>query len=100
VADACSSSTPGSVIVHAGDLAVGVLRDHTICGLGRFRTTCTGPSEGREELATHHRVLDVRDAGRLDRPDLLELDLGASEVVEEASAATEEHRNDVQLELV
>jgi hypothetical protein len=28
----------------------------------------------------------MRDAGRLDRPDLLELDLGVPEVVEEASA--------------
>jgi hypothetical protein len=28
----------------------------------------------------------VRDPGRLDRPDLLKLDLGAPEVVEEASA--------------
>src|SRR5919198_616664 len=40
------------------------------------------------------------DAGRLDRPDLLKLDLGAPEVVEEASAVPEQHRNDVELELV
>jgi hypothetical protein len=66
----------------------------------RARERRTGPSEGREELATHHPVFDVRDAGRLDRPDLFELDLGAPEVVEEASAAPEEHRDDVQLELV
>jgi RNA polymerase sigma-70 factor, ECF subfamily len=38
----------------------------------------------------------VRDAGRLDGPDLLQLDLGAPEVVEEASAAPEQHRNDVE----
>jgi hypothetical protein len=42
----------------------------------------------------------VRDAGRLDRPDLLKLDLGAPEVVEEASAVPEQHRNDVELQLV
>ena len=42
----------------------------------------------------------MRDAWRLDRPDLLKLDLGAPEVVEEASAAPEEHRSDVELELV
>src|SRR5438270_374569 len=72
----------------------------TVCGFGRSRTACVGRSVGREQLATHHRVLDVRDAGCLDRPDLFELDLGGPEVVEEASAAPEEHRNDVQLELV
>jgi hypothetical protein len=42
----------------------------------------------------------VRDAGRLDGPNLHELDLGAREVVEEASAAPKEHRDDVQLEVV
>src|SRR5882757_4557755 len=42
----------------------------------------------------------MRDAGRLDRPDLLELDLSVPEVVEEASAVHEQHRNDVELELV
>jgi hypothetical protein len=42
----------------------------------------------------------VRDAGCPDRPDLLKLDLGAPEVVEEASAVPEQHRNDVELELV
>jgi len=42
----------------------------------------------------------VRDTRRLDRPDLLELDLGAAEVVEEASSAAEQHRDDVELELV
>ena len=42
----------------------------------------------------------MRDTGRLDRPDLLKLDLGAPEVVEEASAVPEQHRNDVELELV
>jgi hypothetical protein len=42
----------------------------------------------------------VRDAGRLDRPHLLQPDLGAPEVVEEASAAPEQHWNDVELELV
>lgn len=42
----------------------------------------------------------MRDAGRLDGPDLLEPDGGAREVVEEPSAAAEEQRNDVRLELV
>src|SRR3954451_5321284 len=51
-------------------------------------------------LATHRLVLDVRDAGRPDGPNLLELDIAAAEVVEEASAAPEEQRDDVQLELV
>src|SRR4051812_22991130 len=54
----------------------------------------------RVELATHRLVLDVRDARRPDCPNLLELDLTAPEVVEEASAAPEEQRDDVQLELV
>src|ERR671937_721671 len=40
------------------------------------------------------------DAGRLDRPDLLKLDLGAPKVVEEASAVPKQYRNDVELELV
>jgi hypothetical protein len=35
-----------------------------------------------EHLPPRHVVLDVRDAGRFDRPDLLELDLGAREVLE------------------
>src|SRR5437660_10203466 len=86
---------PGGSFVRLAGSATG-----TVCGFGRSRTTCTGPSAGREQLATHHPVLDVRDAGCLDRPDMLELDLGAPEVVEEASAAPEEHGNDVQLELV
>src|SRR5919204_6697311 len=47
-----------------------------------------------------HPVLDVRDAGRLERPDLLELDLGVTEVVEEASAAPEQQRRDMELEHV
>jgi hypothetical protein len=42
----------------------------------------------------------VRDAGRLDRADLLKLDLGALAVVKEASAVPEQCRNDVGLELV
>src|SRR4051794_33916608 len=33
-----------------------------------------------------HPVLDVRDAGRFDGADLLELDLGCAEVVEQPSA--------------
>ncbi len=42
----------------------------------------------------------MRDAGRLDRADLLKLDLGAPAVVKEASAVPEQYRNDVELELV
>jgi hypothetical protein len=64
---------------------------------GKEGVNGSSPLEGS---ACRHLVLEVRDAGRLDRPDLLELDLGASEVVEEAGAAAEQHRNDVELELV
>ena len=39
-------------------------------------------------------------AGRLDGPDLLESHIRVLEVVEEAGTATEQHRNDVQFELV
>jgi hypothetical protein len=42
----------------------------------------------------------VRNAGRLDRPDLLKLDLVAPEVVEEMSAVPKQHRNDVELKPV
>jgi hypothetical protein len=42
----------------------------------------------------------VRDTRRLDSSDLLELDLRSAKVVEEASAAAEQHGNDVELELV
>jgi hypothetical protein len=44
-------------------------------------------------------ILEVRDAGRFDRPELLELEVGA-EAVEEPRAAAEYQRDDVQLELV
>src|SRR5205823_8243531 len=43
---------------------------------------------------------EVRDAGRLDGPDLLELHLCVPEVVEEASTIAEQHWNHVELELV
>jgi hypothetical protein len=42
----------------------------------------------------------MRDARRLDRPDLLQPDVRVPEVVEEARAAAEQHRDDVKLELV
>jgi hypothetical protein len=42
----------------------------------------------------------VRDARRLDRPDLLELHLRGPEVVEEASTVAEQYWNDVELKLV
>jgi hypothetical protein len=48
----------------------------------------------------HHPVLEVGDAGRLDGPDLLELHLRVSEVVEETSTVAEHHRNDVELKFV
>jgi hypothetical protein len=54
----------------------------------------------RQPSSCHHPVLEVRDARRLDRPDLLKLDLGAPEIVEEASAVPEQHRNDVEFEFV
>src|ERR671931_379881 len=47
-----------------------------------------------------HSVLEVRDAGRLDGPDLLELHLRVPEVVEEASTVAEQHWNNVELKLV
>jgi hypothetical protein len=42
----------------------------------------------------------VRDARRLDRPDLLELHLGVPDAVEEASTVAEQYRNHVELKLV
>jgi hypothetical protein len=42
----------------------------------------------------------VRDARRLDRPDLLELHLRGPEVVEEASTVAEHYWDHVELELV
>src|SRR4051812_18988510 len=54
----------------------------------------------RRRGSCHHSVLEVRDAGRFDGPDLLELHLRVPEVVEEASAVAEQYWNDVELELV
>jgi hypothetical protein len=48
----------------------------------------------------HHSVPEVRDAGRLDGPDLLKLHLRVPEVVEEASTVAEQHWNNVELKLV
>jgi hypothetical protein len=42
----------------------------------------------------------VRDAGRLDGPDLLKLHLRVPEVVEEANTVAEQHWNNVELKLV
>ena len=42
----------------------------------------------------------MRDAGRLDGPNLLELHRRVAEVVEEAGTAAEQYWNDVELELV
>jgi hypothetical protein len=42
----------------------------------------------------------VRDARRLDRPDLLELHLRGPEVVEKASTVAKQHWSDVKLKLV
>jgi hypothetical protein len=42
----------------------------------------------------------VRDAGRLDRPDLLELHLPGPDAVEEASTVAEQYWNHVELKLV
>jgi hypothetical protein len=41
--------------------------------------------EARRPVSCHHPVLEVRDARRLDCPDLLKLHLRVPEVVEEAS---------------
>src|SRR5437660_6630601 len=54
----------------------------------------------RRRGSCHHSVLEVRDAGRLDGPDLLELHLRVPEVVEEASTVAEQHWNNVELKLV
>src|SRR6266496_4037314 len=54
----------------------------------------------RRRGSRHHPVLEVRDAGRLDGPDLLKLHLRVPEVVEEASTVAEQHWNNVELELV
>src|SRR5690349_1050926 len=48
----------------------------------------------------HHLVLEVGDAGGLDRAELLELNAGGPEVVEQASAVAEEYWDDVELDLV
>jgi hypothetical protein len=42
----------------------------------------------------------VRDAGRLDAPDLLELHLCLPEVVEDASTVAEQHGNYVEFKFV
>jgi hypothetical protein len=42
----------------------------------------------------------VRDAGRADGANLLELHACGPEVVEQASTVAEQYRNDVELELV
>jgi hypothetical protein len=42
----------------------------------------------------------VRDARRLERPDLLQLHLRVPEVVEETSTVAEQQRNDVELKFV
>jgi hypothetical protein len=42
----------------------------------------------------------MRDAGRLDRPNLFELDVGSAQVVEEAGAVAEEERDNGDLQLV
>src|SRR5438128_919714 len=48
----------------------------------------------------HHRVLEVRDARRLDRPNLLELHLRGPDAVEEASTVAEQYWNHVEFKLV
>jgi hypothetical protein len=47
----------------------------------------------------HDAVPQVRDAGRFDHPDLLQLEVGA-DALEQARAPTEQERHDVQLRLV
>src|SRR5438093_7016607 len=65
-----------------------------------MRTSCGARVGWRRRGSCHHSVLEVRDAGRLDGPDLLKLHLGAPEVVEEASTVAEQHWNNVELKLV
>src|SRR6266508_376739 len=54
----------------------------------------------RRRGSCHHPVFEVRDAGRLDGPDLLEPYLRVPEVAEDASTVAEQHWNNVELELV
>jgi hypothetical protein len=71
------------------------------CGCGR-----TAPAIGRSRegaLPSHvtsRRGTEVGDIGCFDDPDGLQLDLGASDVVEEPGAVTEHDGNDVELQLV
>ena len=61
----------------------------------------TGTRAGRRRpCSCGHPVLEVRDARRLDRPDLLQPHVRVREVVEEACAAAEQKGDDVKLELV
>src|SRR6188508_3287344 len=64
----------------------------------RFPSVATSSCGPRAWLA-NDAVLEVRDTGRLDRPDLLELDVRA-DAVEESRPAAQENRDDVDLELV
>src|ERR671931_1696498 len=60
-------------------------------------TTALTPPD--ERGSANDAVFEMRDAGRLDRTDLLELEVRA-EAVEKPCAAAEDERDDVQLELV
>src|SRR5919109_1955007 len=60
-------------------------------------TTALTPPD--ERGSANDAVFEMRDAGRFDCTDLLELEVGA-EAVKEPCAAAEDERDDVQLELV
>src|SRR5216110_2425193 len=70
--------------------------------LARDRRGCRSREDrgARRPASCHQPVLEVGDAGRLDGPDLLELHVRVPEVVEETSTVAEQHRGDVELELV
>ena len=64
-------------------------------GLGVEQRPCIGATSA----AVDDLILQVGNAGRFDRPDVLELEVGA-EAFEEPRSAAEYQRDDVQLDLL
>ena len=61
----------------------------------------TRPSRrGQRRGSSHHPVRDVRDARGFDGADLLKLHLRVPEIVEDTGTITQQHGNNVELELV
>src|SRR5262249_13838069 len=65
-----------------------------------LRMSCGARVVWRRRASSHHPVLEVRDAGRLDGTALLKLPLRVPEIVEDASTVAEQYGNDVELQLV